>query len=463
MTKARVTALTVLAALGVVAACATSATSTGPSCTGNETACGGRCITLTNDPANCGACGTKCASTEVCSAGKCSGSCNAGFTACSGSCVDVKTDKANCGSCGKACTGSETCSQGKCGTGGGGCEGGTVSCGNSCVDTATDSANCGQCGNACSPGLVCIASKCACTGGLTVCPKVVPSGDGGAEGGVSDASSDGGATQICADLKTDNANCGACGNACMNGAQCKIGDGGTPFCYSPCGDGVLGGSEQCDDGNSIDNDGCSNTCTFGTITVAGNQRAWVKNALTALGATFTEYTTNQWAPAGGGGILIESNDGGTAPSDYATNIAAGTHVLSVGGSATAGWGNNVNQFVTTDNTASWHTLGCSPHWTKGASHPITQFLPATYVFPNVSVSYHMHHLANAQPVGAQLLGTVCDSPGANGVMAVRLANSKGTFTDLAFDATGSFADSAAETAFMQPFMKGYLAFVRGPH
>ena len=34
---------------------------------------------------------------------------------------------------------------------------------------------------------------------------------------------------------------------------------------STCGNNILEGSEQCDDGNRVDNDGCSNTCTIGSV------------------------------------------------------------------------------------------------------------------------------------------------------------------------------------------------------
>ena len=36
----------------------------------------------------------------------------------------------------------------------------------------------------------------------------------------------------------------------------------TQECPAVCGDGVIGGGEQCDDGNAVDDDGCSNTCVL---------------------------------------------------------------------------------------------------------------------------------------------------------------------------------------------------------
>jgi cysteine-rich repeat protein len=34
-------------------------------------------------------------------------------------------------------------------------------------------------------------------------------------------------------------------------------------CETKCGDGILVGSEQCDDGNNVDGDGCNSDCTIG--------------------------------------------------------------------------------------------------------------------------------------------------------------------------------------------------------
>jgi cysteine-rich repeat protein len=44
--------------------------------------------------------------------------------------------------------------------------------------------------------------------------------------------------------------------ACTSGYQPVNG-----VCKFVCGDFVIAGSEVCDDGNSVDKDGCSSTCT----------------------------------------------------------------------------------------------------------------------------------------------------------------------------------------------------------
>ncbi|PIR53350.1 hypothetical protein COU76_01620, partial [Candidatus Peregrinibacteria bacterium CG10_big_fil_rev_8_21_14_0_10_49_10] len=41
------------------------------------------------------------------------------------------------------------------------------------------------------------------------------------------------------------------------------GDGCTASCIiEDCGDGIVQGIEQCDDGNAVNNDGCQNNCRF---------------------------------------------------------------------------------------------------------------------------------------------------------------------------------------------------------
>lgn len=74
---------------------------------------------LQSDNANCGSCGNKCGSGEMCSSGKCASECSTGQTQCKGSggaetCVDTMSDNANCGSCGNACGQGLACTNGKC-------------------------------------------------------------------------------------------------------------------------------------------------------------------------------------------------------------------------------------------------------------------------------------------------------------------------------------------------------------
>ncbi len=71
-------------------------------------------------------------------------------------------------------------------------------------------------------------------------------------------------TDACAIDATKTA-AGACG--CGNAETDTDGDG-SPDCIDACGDGAVGVGEECDDGNGVDSDGCSNTCTAGLFASA---------------------------------------------------------------------------------------------------------------------------------------------------------------------------------------------------
>jgi len=234
-----------------------------------------------------------------------------------------------------------------------------------------------------------------------------------------------------------------------------------------CGNGVVEGAEQCDDGNAVDTDACSNSCTYGPITIGGNGASYVGSALTTLGETFTSGTTY---PPAGNGVIIMGLDGGSGPfPDYTAMLNAGGHVLLIGGSnlgtGAGSYTAYVNTYVTTDNTSNWHTSGdCTGDFNAVGTHPITQFLPATYEFTNESISYHMLHLSATQPTGATLIGQTCSSAAHNppGVLVTRVYPSGGTLTVMALD-IGYYTDANAPAQFVEPFLKGYLAYIRGPH
>lgn len=85
-----------------------------PTCTGGLTACGGVCVDLAADAANCGQCSLACSAGQVCSLGTCSATCAAGQSQCGGACVDLSTHILNCGSCGSPCQAGQICSSGQC-------------------------------------------------------------------------------------------------------------------------------------------------------------------------------------------------------------------------------------------------------------------------------------------------------------------------------------------------------------
>ncbi|BDG02177.1 MXAN_6577-like cysteine-rich protein [Anaeromyxobacter oryzae] len=128
-------------------------------CPTGEAACGGRCVSLLSDAANCGACGTTCGALETCSAGACG--CAPGIATCGGACTDLARDAAHCGGCDTACTGGDLC-QTKDGATActATCATGYSACGGACVDPQTDPRNCGACGHACAAGETCRAGTC---------------------------------------------------------------------------------------------------------------------------------------------------------------------------------------------------------------------------------------------------------------------------------------------------------------
>lgn len=99
----------------------------GPACAGNGTTlCDDRCIDLDTDMDNCGACGAECetllpnAKGSLCSGGECilSG-CKTDYADCdkafSNGCeVYLRNDAANCGSCGNRCPSGQVCYNRKC-------------------------------------------------------------------------------------------------------------------------------------------------------------------------------------------------------------------------------------------------------------------------------------------------------------------------------------------------------------
>lgn len=84
--------------------------------------------------------------------------CDAGQALCGGSCIDVTEDDANCGDCDVACGDGQICVTSECG-----CEVGEL-CGDECVDTTANQMHCGDCNNPCPGGQVCVDGGCMALG-----------------------------------------------------------------------------------------------------------------------------------------------------------------------------------------------------------------------------------------------------------------------------------------------------------
>ncbi|HEX7667133.1 MAG TPA: hypothetical protein VF407_21530, partial [Polyangiaceae bacterium] len=224
-----------------------------------------------------------------------SSGCSGGTVACGGACIDTKVDPSNCGACGKVCAKGELCSAGTCATS---CGADLTECGGDagvdlCISTKTDNANCGACGNACPSGTACTNGACelTCQSGLSACAVSVISTT--PDGGAPDASADGGdagsmgqTQMVCTDLDDDNANCGACGNACASGTVCKAG-----HCEVSCGAGTTlcdtdAGGKCVDEKNDNTNcGGCGVTCGAGEACSNGA-------CSTTCGGSLTKCTTS---------------------------------------------------------------------------------------------------------------------------------------------------------------------------
>jgi hypothetical protein len=171
------------------------------SCNGFDDDCNGKVdepFDLQTDHANCGACGTVCATSETCCAGKC---------------VNLQEDENNCGACGSTnvCTSGSTC------------------CGGMCVNTMQNDTSCGACGIACAMGKTCCGGQCVdmkndpkhCGTCATECSM-------GAQPGCCDGA--------CVDFLSQQ-NCGRCGQSCgvLDGGivcTCSTTQNGT-MCMSP--------------------------------------------------------------------------------------------------------------------------------------------------------------------------------------------------------------------------------------
>ncbi len=287
-----------------IASCATGACDF--VCNANFHRCGTACV-ANDDVASCGRACTPCLpapnSVARCDGVTCGIACNAGFGDCDGNAsngceTNLAVSPANCAVCGTVCPGgaSATCASGVCGLSS--CASGTGDCdgnaGNACeTDTRTSASNCGTCGNVCSfanANGTCTASVCAmgaCLAGFANC--------------------DGASTNGCEVRTTDDvANCGACGRACttLHGtptcgggvcgiASCDAGymvSGASCVVAMACGNGVIEGTETCDDSNTAPGDGCFSDCHY-----EGDPADYCPGTVILTTGLFRGYTTSMSA------------------------------------------------------------------------------------------------------------------------------------------------------------------------
>jgi hypothetical protein len=156
---------------------------------------------------------------ELCGAGTSSAQCCAfGEKCCSGSCVSVRSNDNNCGACGNKCPADRTCVRGSCVCRVGRacgvdkcCAFGLKCCSGSCVSLRSNDNNCGACGNKCPADRTCSRGKCVCRVGRACgVDKCCAFGEKCCSGS-------------CVSLRSNDNNCGACGNKCPAGSTCVQG------------------------------------------------------------------------------------------------------------------------------------------------------------------------------------------------------------------------------------------------
>ncbi len=126
--------------------------------------CSKRCADLGADPANCGSCGTACASGQTCWLGVCE---QVDCSQTSGQITPCLVDAGEGFCCSGQCTTGTTCTPTSCGPTDtnalcvlpGGAEG--VCCDGRCADMGVEANNCGYCGLACSVGSSCANGMCS--------------------------------------------------------------------------------------------------------------------------------------------------------------------------------------------------------------------------------------------------------------------------------------------------------------
>lgn len=201
------------------------------------------------------------------------------------------------------------------------CTPGTATCQPGNVRSVCDADGLGQTAASCGPMSTCSAGVCApwvCTPGAFEClgtgsRRVCnPDGLGLTPSPCTGAAADGyactGAGVCTPRVCTPSAPTSTCGGpavrqacaadglgfvsvACPAGQGCNAGT-----CAVRCGDGIVGGSEQCDDGGIADGDGCSSLCEYercGGLQVARSDWAQVSSAA-PLRLSGTSFTIEAW-------------------------------------------------------------------------------------------------------------------------------------------------------------------------
>ena len=219
-----------------------------------------------------------CGDSQVTAIEECDDGNAVGGDGCSSRCF-IEASYYDCSIPGQPCVSTVTCGDGRI-EGGEVCDDGNVNPGDGCSASCTIEPGwtCRQAGAHCTPdcgdgAIMAGAEECddgnsvsgdgcsvscriepgyLCSGSPSVCSSTT-CGDGVQEG-----------AELC-DLDGDNGlfygDGLGCSRTCTPEPMCRPAGGGpTGACTTYCGDGMIVGSETCDDGNTLDGDGCSSAC-----------------------------------------------------------------------------------------------------------------------------------------------------------------------------------------------------------
>ncbi len=260
--------------MGTWSACAGEIVPAAETCDNVDNDCDG----ATDEDGSEASCPIRANSSVSCAMGACRYACLPGFGDCDGNTAngcetDTRTATAHCGMCGHACASGEHCSGSSCGIA---CAGSSpTNCSGACVNTTTNPAHCGTCGNACptrsNATATCTASACGmnCNADFGNC-------DGNAANGCE------------RDLRTDNANCGVCGNVCTGGRVCQ-----SSLCTCPAG------RVPCQ-GVCVDTTSDSSNCgACGTVCNLQNATPTCQNSACRVASCATNFANCDGNPANG--------------------------------------------------------------------------------------------------------------------------------------------------------------------